>query len=366
MATSPLAPVTPTPTAPPAKTTPPPAKNSQPGGGLNPGATPLRQPGGGANPPPPTGSLGNPLKPGPGGDTHIGSPAPSVTLTATQNNAWGILQSLLASYGFSGQDLVALTAWAKGQIISGNSADLITLNLQQTPQFAARFPAIIARQKAGLPPISPAEYLATERSYSQLERAAGIPVNFHDYDKLIAADVSPVELSDRITKGYQAVALADPTVIKSMQDFYGVSTGQLAAYFLDPTKATPLLEQQAVSAQIGGASAMSGFEKTAAAPEGISQGQALRLAQLGVTQPQAQQGFQKLSAERQLYEPLPGGGQVGNPLSTDALLNAQFGSDGQTQLQLQLQAEFEKGTTQQGTQVGQTQAGATGIGAVQR
>jgi hypothetical protein len=306
-----------------------------------------------------------PAKGTPGGDTGIQSPS-SQGLSSAQNNAWGILQQLLSSYGFTGADLTALVAWAKGQIVAGNSSDLVTLELQQTPQFARRFPAIIAREKAGLPPISPAEYLTLERTYSQLERSAGIPVNFADYDKLIAADVSPTEFSDRVNQGYLAVARADPTVVKAFQDFYGVNTAGLAAYFLDPTKAEPLLKQQAVAAQIGGASAQSGFGLPGSGPEGISSGQAMRLAQMGVAQPAAQQGFQKLGMERQLYEPLPGAGQVGNTLTSDQLLNAQFGSDAQSQLQLQLQAEFEKGTTNQGVTVAQTSEGAVGAGVVQR
>lgn len=307
-----------------------------------------------------------PAKQGPFGDVGIGSPAAG-GMTTAQTSAWQILQTILAQYGFTGTALTQLVAWAKGQIIAGNDPNLITLNLQQTPQFIARFPAIEQRLKAGLPPITPAEYLGVERSYAQLERAAGIPPNFADYDKLIAADVSPTEYSDRITKGYLAVAQADPTVVKAMQDYYGVTVGQLAAHFLDPSKSTPQLIQQAVSAQVGGASAQAGFHNgPQTGPEGISQGQALRLAQMGVTQPQAQQGFQTLAHEQQLYEVLPGGAHVGNPLSTDQLLDAQFGADGQTKLQLELQAEFEKGTTGQGTQVAQTSSGATGLGAVQR
>lgn len=304
------------------------------------------------------------LRPAPRG---IGAP-PANQLTSTQRDAWAVFQQTLQQAGFKGQDLATLVAWGKGEIIRGNSNTQIALDLYERPEFIKRFPAIHARQVAGLPPISVAEYLSMERSYSELERAAGIPVNFADYDKLIAADVSPAEYSDRINKGYLAVAQSDPTVVKAFQDFYGVTQGHLAAYFLDPKNATPLLEQKAVSAQIGGASALSGFQgpgqpKT---PEGVTADEALRLAKLGVTQPQAQQGFQQLSHERQLYTPLPGQGHVGHPLSTDSLLNAQFGSDGQTQLQLQLQAEFEKGTTNEGTQVGKTQGGATGVGAVQR
>ena len=313
-----------------------------------------------------TAQPGNPGQATPGlGDTHSGSPT-SQGLTTAQQSAWDILQATLAAYQFTGTQLTQLVAWAKQEVISGNDPALIALQLQQQPAFIQRFPAIEARLKAGLPPISAAEYLANERTYSQLERAAGIPPNFASYDQLIAADVSPTEFADRINKGYLAVAQADPTVVKAFQDYYGVTAGQLAAHFLDPTKSAPLLEQQAVAAQIGGASAQSAFKATTALPEGISQAQALRLAQMGVTQPVAQQGFQTLSAEQQLYSPLPGGGHVGTTPTTDQLLNAQFGSDGQTKLQLELQAGFEKGTTNEGVAVGKTAQGATGVSSVQR
>jgi hypothetical protein len=279
-------------------------------------------------------------------------------MTSSQTDAWSQLQQTLQQYGFSGQDLTALTSFAQQQIVAGNSQTQVLLNLEQTPQFAARFPAIVQRRNAGLPPVSPAEYLSLESSYEQLERAAGLPANFASYDQLIANDVSPTEYSDRINKGYLAVSSAPPETIKAMQDYYGVTQGQLAAYFLDPTKAEPLLLQQAQAAQIGGASAMSGFGE-------VNQGQALRLAQQGVTYGQAQQGFQQLSGERQLFTPLPGQGQRYG-FTTDNLLGAQFGSDGQTKLELQIQADQEKGMFQQGTGVAGTQQGLSGAGNLQR
>jgi len=295
-----------------------------------------------------------PRRPGPTGDTRIGAPAPG--LTTTQRSAWQQLQAVLASYGFRGADLTALVAWAKGQIVAGNSPDYILLNMEQTPQFERRFPAIKLLAQAGVA-ITPAEYISLEQSYSQLLHQAGLPPNYASYDALIANQVSPNELSARLQQGYEAVANADPTVVKAFQDYYHVGPSGLAAYFLDPKKAEPLLLQQAVSAQIGGASAMSGFGE-------VAQPEALRLAQMNVTFNQAQQGFQKLAQEKQLYTNLPG--QQAPVLTQEQLLNSQFGSDAQALQQLQRQAEYETGTTRAGTQVASTQAGATGLGTVQR
>lgn len=293
----------------------------------------------------------------PSGDTGIQAPGAN-GMTSSQQDAWSQLTQTLQQYGFSGSDLTALVSFAQQQIVAGNSQTQVLLNLEQTPQFAKRFPAIVERQKAGLPPISPAEYLSLEASYEQLEHAAGIPANFASYDKLIAADVSPTEYADRINKGYLAVATAPPETVKAMQDYYGVTQGQLAAYFLDPTKAEPILLQQAQAAQIGGASATSGFGE-------VNQSQAMRLAQQGVSYQQAQQGFQNLATQKQLFNPLPGQGQRYG-FNTNNLLGEQFGSDGQTKLQLQIQAEQEKNFFQQGTGVAATQQGLTGASNIQR
>ena len=282
---------------------------------------------------------------------------PDPKFTSSEQSAWAQLTQTLQAYGFAGADLSALVAWAKGELVHGKSTDQISLDLYQTPQFARRFPAIIQRMKAGLPPVSPAEYVGLEASYEQLERAAGIPPNFASYDALIANDVSPTEYGDRINQGYLAVAQAPKEVRDAFATYYGVGAGQLAAYFLDPKKAEPMLLQQANAAQIGGASAQSGFGL-------VSSPEATKLAQMGINFSQAQQGFAKLASESELYRGLPGQAQV--PLTRPQLEMAQFGSDAETQKILQRQAAYETGTTNVGTNVATTQEGATGLGAVQR
>ena len=285
---------------------------------------------------------------------------PAVTdpkFTSTMQSAWAQITATLGQYGFTGSDLTALVNFVKQELINGKGSDQISLDLYKTPQFAKRFPAIIARQKQGLPPISPAEYLGLERAYGQLERTAGIPPRWASHDALIANDVSPTEYGERINQGYLAVAMAPQEVRDAFHTYYGVTPGQLAAYFLDPKKAEPLLLQQATAAQIGGASAESGFGL-------VTSAEAQRLAQMGINFSQAQQGFAKLASESELYRGLPGQYEV--HLTHPQLEAAQFGSDAETQRILARQAEYETGTTNVGTNVATTQAGATGIGAVQR
>jgi hypothetical protein len=285
------------------------------------------------------------------------NPAPT-PFTSGEQSAWALISQTLESYGFSGADLNALQNFVQQQLISGASSDQITLQLEQTPQFASRFPAIVQRRQAGLPPISPSEYLSLEKSYNQLDQSAGLPPRISNYDALIGNDVSPAEYADRINKGYLAIAQADPTVVRAMHDYYGVSRGELAGYFLNPDVSAPLLEQRAVAAQVGGASAQSGFGR-------VTSQEAQRLAQMNVTFAQAQQGFAKLYEEHQLYSNLPGQGAQTQP-STDQLLNAQFGSDGRTQQYLQRQADIQKGFFNQGGQAAETSTGVQGLGVVQR
>ena len=280
------------------------------------------------------------------------------------------IEQTLESYGFSGSALQGLVTFAWDEILNGVSPAQVALDIQNTPQFESQFPAIGLRVQMGLAPLTPAEYISIEDSYDQTLQAAGIPPSSVNFTQLIAQDVSPGEFAARIQQGYLLVAQSPPNVIQAMQDFYGVTAGQLVSYFLNPDTNEATLLRQAAAAQIGGAAIGSGFAgpgNNGGLP--INQTQAETLAAQGVSYQQAQQGFSQLANEKQLYNPLPGQG-TRTTFSTDDLLGAQFGSNGPAAQQLQLQAENQeaqfKGT--QGVSQGTAQGGQqiTGVGAFQR
>lgn len=185
------------------------------------------------------------------------------------------------------------------------SPQRLAIEVRRTPQYAARFPGMAARQQSGLPAISEAEYIRDEREYRRLMKSAGLPTGFYDdptdFARFIGNDISPAELGRRIQDGYQAVSQSDPSVRDTMRQFYGVTDGELAAYFLDPSRAEQLIIQQAATAQIGAAAARQGF---GAATDRLA---AERMQRLGVTELEATQAFGVLGRSRELLTPIERG-----------------------------------------------------------
>lgn len=165
----------------------------------------------------------------------------------------------------------------------------------------ARFAGNRQRLDAGRNVLSEAEYLAVENAYRQVMRSAGLPQDLFDRPddlaNLIGYDVSVAELNARINDGFQAVARANPEVKAQMQRLYGVSDATLAAYFLDPERATPVLLRQAQSAQIAGQAKLQAQQEVTAA-------QAEELAIAGVSEAEARQGFQTIAQAQEIFNPL--------------------------------------------------------------
>lgn len=211
-----------------------------------------------------------------------------------------IILNLLADYG-----LESLTDFVN-QLISTEdtiSGDVILGRVRQTEQYKARFAGNEARRKAGYNALSEAAYIGMENAYRQIMRASGLPAGFYDqpedFTNLIAGDVSSAELSTRINEGYLAVQQSNPQVVAELKRLYPVGDGELAAYFLDPEKATPLLLRQARAAQIAA-------EATTQAQRQITAGTAEELAVAGITQEQARAGFQTIAGAEELFVALPG------------------------------------------------------------
>lgn len=243
--------------------------------------------GGGPGVTPPPGSTG-----GVGGTTNFAD-----ALSGANRDAFVALNDLFTGYG-----LGSLAPKIYDFIKKGYSADTISILLQQTPEYKQRFAANDARLKAGLPVLSPAQYLATEQSYRQIMQQSGLPKSFYDqpsdFENFLANDMSPTELNSRVQLATQATALASPAYKQALNQM-GIDDGHLAAYFLDQNKALPMIQKAAATAAIGAEALQRGMQ--------FNQTDAAQLAAMGITQSQAASGYAKIGQE---MAPLQSLGQI--------------------------------------------------------
>ena len=208
-------------------------------------------------------------------------------LTGANRDAFMALETLFKGYG-----LDSLAGKIYDYVKNGYSSDTISILLQDTPEYKARFKGNEARLKAGLPVLSPADYINTENAYRQVLRASGLPSGFYDsnddFTNWISKDVSPTEVQSRVDLATQATALANPYYKQALNQM-GIDDGHMAAYFLDADKSLPLLQKAAATAAIGGAALSQGVA--------FNQSYAEQLATIGVTATQAQQGYQQVAQE---------------------------------------------------------------------
>jgi len=233
------------------------------------------------------------------------------TLTAQNNQVYSMLatqqaqaaaakQQQITNWKVAGQQL--LDQYGVGQLgakyidfITNQGMDQATalLELQTTDEWKQRFSANETRLKQGLSVLSPADYLATEASYKDIMIKAGLPtsvVNDIGYlGQLIAKDVSPVEVQQRVDAARTALNAEDPFVKQQLQAQFGLTTGDLTMHLLDPSVASNIIQQKVTAAQIGAEAEKQGTD--------ISAQNAQALAAQGVTQAQAQQGFMAIGQE---------------------------------------------------------------------
>lgn len=272
--------------------------------------------------------------------SSFGQQIPTPT-AAEQASARAIIRDFLQQFDLGGLENLLYEELVTDQDFSETR---MMTRIRETPEYARRFPGMAARRAAGLPAISEEQYLADETAYRQILRNAGMPTGFYDspddFGQFIANDVSPQELNFRVQQGYQAVAQADPSVRNSMRQFYGVTDGELAAYFLDPERASSLIEQQVATARIGAAAARQGFGQVA------DRAAAERMQRLGVTEQEASQAFGTLSQARELLTPLERGETALDVAETALSLTGRGGAEAAQRLATQQRrrvARFEGG-----------------------
>lgn len=224
------------------------------------------------------------------------------TLSGDQRNAYEALNNLFTGFG-----LQTLAPKIFDYIQKGYSADTISILLQDTSEYKERFKGNELRRQRGLPVLAPNEYLSVESSYRQLMRTAGLPDGFYDqssdFNDFIGKDVSPTELKTRVDMAAQATTLANPAYKRALQEMYGIDDAHVTAYFLDPGRATPLLQKQAAAAAIGAEALKRGLA--------VDTGHAESFATAGVSAAQAAQAYGTITQQ------MPGFQQIAHQYGED-------------------------------------------------
>jgi hypothetical protein len=277
---------------------------------------------------------------------------------AQRESAKDVISALLEDYGLSGVSDFVYRMVFEEDVMSGKEI-LARMRADQGSAgetYRKRFAGNIARRQAGLNALTEDQYIALESSMSQIMRAAGLPSGFYDspddYSALIGGDVSPSELQTRINEGYLAVQQANPQVVAELKRLYPVGDGELAAYFLDPEKATPLLLRQARAAQIAA-------EATMQAQQQIGAGTAEELATAGITQQEARVGFQKIGAAQELFVPLVG--TTEQAISEEEQIAGVFGTSAAAQQRIRQRSRERQAAFQQGGQFAGQGTTVTGL-----
>jgi hypothetical protein len=208
--------------------------------------------------------------------------------TLAQKNALQLIQDRFASYGISGladtlRRLIADYTDSDGNI----SESLVTAELRKSDAYTKRFAGNIERKKkieadvaAGRQPkfglLDEATYIKAEEDYRSILSEYTIP-GFYDtpesYVNLIGNNITPKEVQARAAAAQQAASSANPQIKAQLESMYGIKENQLAAYFLDPEKASTALKPVAAAnaATLAAAAQRSGLA--------LSQGDAERLSQ---------------------------------------------------------------------------------------
>lgn len=205
-------------------------------------------------------------------------------------SAYQMLRDMFARYGLpvDNSDIINVI---KDSAIAGESPELTQLKLQETETWKRRFAGNEKRRAAGLNVLSIPEYLQQEKQYADVLHNAGLPSGFFDdpsdFADFIGNSVSVGELQDRVSIASDIVSREDPAVMEQLS-LRGITTGQLIAHTLDPQRAAPLIKRDQQSILIGAAAARAGVG-------GVGVNLADRLAERGVGEAQATQGFGQIS-----------------------------------------------------------------------
>jgi hypothetical protein len=268
------------------------------------------------------------------------------------------LKAILTYYGLGTLADVLSARITDDPTLVDNPTVLLS-SVRDTTEYKTRFKGNETRRAAGLPELSPADYVSLEASYRSTLAANSLPKGFYDtqddFASFIGQDISPNELNARVSQGYNAVMQAEPGTKAELKQLYGLSDGDIAAFFIDPTRFNQSdAIKKAQAAQVASeARRQAGFTLDVATAES--------LATEGITRGQAQQGFQQIGATQELL----GMNLQGETALTQAeQIAGTFGTNQAAAQRIATRRRKRQATFEQGGGFAATQTGTTGLGTV--
>jgi hypothetical protein len=166
--------------------------------------------------------------------------------------------------------------------------------LRKTDVYKARFKGNFERAAKGLTLLTEGEYLNQEMEYAKTLTAysAGTLANRDTYAKMIAGDISPIELDDRFTVAYDRVTKAasgqDKALLNELKKMYpGVTNNELATSILLGSEGSKYLNTKINVAEIRAAETEVGI-KSALGAESLS----------NLSRSEARVGLSKVAAQK--------------------------------------------------------------------
>ena len=272
-----------------------------------------------------------------------------------------VLYNILEEYGLEDLYDFAEDVWTDGA-----TATELILQLQDQPVFRDRFRGLALRQQNGLAAISVDDYIDLEREYEQIMASFGLPKDFYDspddYAEFIGNDVSADELEDRAALASRAASEVDPQLKMQLETLYGITDdpsterNELVAYFIDPERAVPLIEQRL---QMEAAGLSSAAQRSLG--QGLNRQTAERLADPKMAV-QQREITERLAPKSGLTQATLGDQGV----TTSELAASEFGLDSETTAMVKRLRQRRQTRSMRQTGVMTGSAGITGLGSTQR
>ena len=228
-----------------------------------------------------------------------------------RQSAFDLAKSFAVQYGLGesiADRIVDLT------VNQGYTETAVTLALQQSPEYKARFSGIekykqnyaadiAAGRKAQ--PLTPAQYIKAEQEYQEVLNRYGLAdlASQETFSELVGGDVSAIELKDRVENVYDKIRNADSVLKEQLATYFPTLTESDFAKSLltgkNPEDMASSLKRRVSQAEISSEAARAGLG-------GLTVGRAAELEQMGLTRTIARAGYSRIAEQQTVLQKLGG------------------------------------------------------------